>query len=190
MTISSSLLLLVGQNSQGGPVRYRGCWMLPYSQASHEHHERRCHGHSPNYDLARSRSRSVTSASVTPWTVARSLLCPWRFPGKNTGVGCHALLQGIFPTQGLNLYLFMSPASAGGFFTTGATWEACQKVHPSIFTVDNQRGPTVEHRELCSILCNNFNGKRIWKNSLKKNRYAIEYNWITPCCTPETNSTL
>ena len=25
--------------------------------------------------------------------------------GKNTGVGCHALLQGIFPTQGLNLHL-------------------------------------------------------------------------------------
>ena len=24
------------------------------------------------------------------------------FPGKNTGVGCHALLQGIFPTQGSN----------------------------------------------------------------------------------------
>ena len=24
------------------------------------------------------------------------------FPGKNTGVGCHALFQGIFPTQGLN----------------------------------------------------------------------------------------
>ena len=24
-------------------------------------------------------------------------------PGKNTGMGCHALLQGIFPTQGLNL---------------------------------------------------------------------------------------
>jgi len=23
-------------------------------------------------------------------------------PGKNTGVGCHALLQGIFPTQGSN----------------------------------------------------------------------------------------
>ena len=26
-------------------------------------------------------------------------------PGKNTGVGCHALLQGIFPTQGSNLSL-------------------------------------------------------------------------------------
>ena len=32
-------------------------------------------------------------------------LCPWNFPGKNTGVGCHFLLQGIFLTQGLNLCL-------------------------------------------------------------------------------------
>ena len=29
-------------------------------------------------------------------------LCPWNIPGKNAGVGCHGLLQGIFPTQGLN----------------------------------------------------------------------------------------
>jgi len=27
------------------------------------------------------------------------LLCPWDSPGKNTGLGCHVLLQGIFPTQ-------------------------------------------------------------------------------------------
>ena len=33
--------------------------------------------------------------------------------GKNTGVGCHALLQGIFPTQGLNL----GPHTKGRFFT-------------------------------------------------------------------------
>ena len=33
------------------------------------------------------------------------LLCPWDFPGKNTGVGCHFLLQGILLTQGLNLRL-------------------------------------------------------------------------------------
>ena len=30
------------------------------------------------------------------------LLHPWDFPGKNTGVGCHFLLQGIFLTQRLN----------------------------------------------------------------------------------------
>ena len=33
------------------------------------------------------------------------LLCPWDFPGKNTGVGCHSLLQEIFLTQDLNLGL-------------------------------------------------------------------------------------
>ena len=33
------------------------------------------------------------------------LLCPWDSPGKNTGVGCHFLLQGIFLTWGLNLGL-------------------------------------------------------------------------------------
>ena len=30
------------------------------------------------------------------------LLCPWDFPGKNTGMGCHFPLQGMFPTQGSN----------------------------------------------------------------------------------------
>ena len=35
---------------------------------------------------------------VILWTVAVRLLCPWDFPGKNTGVGCHLLLP-IFPTQ-------------------------------------------------------------------------------------------
>ena len=33
------------------------------------------------------------------------LLCPWDFPGKNIGVGSHALLQGIFLTQGSNPHL-------------------------------------------------------------------------------------
>ena len=44
---------------------------------------------------------------LTLWTRQEpaSLLCPWDFPGKNSGVGCHSLLQGIFPTQGLNLHL-------------------------------------------------------------------------------------
>ena len=45
-------------------------------------------------------------------------------PSKNTGVGCHFLLQGIFPAQGLNPFPLRLPALAGGFFTTGTTWEA------------------------------------------------------------------
>ena len=44
---------------------------------------------------------SLQSSGLQP---AR-LLCPWDFPGKNSGVGCHLLLQGIFLTQGLNPHL-------------------------------------------------------------------------------------
>ena len=40
--------------------------------------------------------------TATLWTVAARLLCPWNFPGKNTGAGCHFLLHGVFLTQGLN----------------------------------------------------------------------------------------
>ena len=39
---------------------------------------------------------------VTLWAVACQAPWPWDSSNKNTGVGCHALLQGIFPTQGLN----------------------------------------------------------------------------------------
>ena len=45
------------------------------------------------------------SDSATRWTAATRLLCPWGNPGKNTGLGCHVLLQRIVPTQGSNLRL-------------------------------------------------------------------------------------
>ena len=48
---------------------------------------------------------SVVSDCATLWTIAARLLCPWDSPDENTGVCCHALLQGIFPTQVLNLCL-------------------------------------------------------------------------------------
>ena len=38
-------------------------------------------------------------------TYLKWLLCPWNPPGRNTGVGCYFLLQGIFPTQGSNMGL-------------------------------------------------------------------------------------
>ena len=49
------------------------------------------------------------------------------YPGKNTGVGCHALLHGIFLTQGLN-HIFYISWLVGRFFTTRATWEQYAKV--------------------------------------------------------------
>ena len=52
------------------------------------------------------------------------LLCPWDSPGKDNGVSCHALLQGIFPTQGSNLNRICLLHWQAGFFTISATWEA------------------------------------------------------------------
>ena len=46
---------------------------------------------------------SVLSGSSRPYGLQPAwLLCPWTSSGKNTGVGSHSFLQGIFPTQGLN----------------------------------------------------------------------------------------
>ena len=49
-------------------------------------------------------SHAVVSHSLRPrhGLQPTKLLCPWDFTGKNTGMGSHSLLQGIFPDQGLN----------------------------------------------------------------------------------------
>ena len=49
---------------------------------------------------------SVVSDSLRPHELEPArLLCPWDFPGKDTGVGCLFFPQGIFPTQGSNPHL-------------------------------------------------------------------------------------
>ena len=45
----------------------------------------------------------VTQSYLTLCNTMDYSLCPWNSPGKNTGVGSHSLLQGIFLTQGSNL---------------------------------------------------------------------------------------
>ena len=58
--------------------------------------------------LRKSKWKSLSHVSDSLWLhrlgPAR-LLCPWDSPGQNTGVDCHFLIQGIFPTQGSNLSL-------------------------------------------------------------------------------------
>ena len=69
------------------------------------------------------------------------LLCPWNFPGKNTGVGCHILLQGIFPTQGSNLCFLPSgffatepPGKPRNIITSGKTHAISQTPSPMLFS--------------------------------------------------------
>ena len=62
------------------------------------------------------------------------ILCQWDSPGKNTGLGCHALLQGIFPTQGSNLHL-LCPLHWQAGSLLNATWEAHGDWQRILFTV-------------------------------------------------------
>ena len=73
------------------------------------------------------------------------VICPWDSSGKNTGVGCHALLQGIFLTQGSNLHLLcllhwqagcLPPAPPGshwhpvaGDYPKSRAWAVCIAVN-------------------------------------------------------------
>ena len=43
---------------------------------------------------------------ATPWMVTHQLFCNWDFSGKNTGVGCHFFLQGIFCNPEIQLCVF------------------------------------------------------------------------------------
>ena len=55
------------------------------------------------YKVYSSVSHSVMSDSLLPHGLYPTrLICLWNSPDKNTGVGCHFLLQGLFLTQGLN----------------------------------------------------------------------------------------
>ena len=57
---------------------------------------------------------------------APRLVCPWDFPGKNTGVGCQPFPSpGDFPDPGIEP---RSPALAGGFFTTELLWKPCENL--------------------------------------------------------------
>ena len=60
------------------------------------------------------RTQSLCHARLfeTPWTVAHQTPLFMGFPGKNTGVDCHSLLQGIFPTQGTNPHFLHWQASS------------------------------------------------------------------------------
>ena len=34
--------------------------------------------------------------------------------------------------------------------------------HTAVFKMDNQQGPTAQHRELCSVLCGSLDGRGVW----------------------------
>ena len=75
---------------------------------------------------------SVLSNSLQPHRLQPArCLCPQDSPGKNTGVGCHVLLQGIFPTQGWNprlLHLLHWQAGSLSLAPPGKEWEGMSSI--------------------------------------------------------------
>ena len=66
---------------------------------------------------------------ATPWTEAHQVPLPMDFPGKDTGVGCHSYSRGSSWPRYRSMPL-MSPALAGRFITSSATWDARSTVSP------------------------------------------------------------
>ena len=100
------------------------------------------------------------------------LLCPWDCPGKNTGGGCHALLEGIFLTQGWNSRLIRSPALAAQFFTTSAAWD---QVSRSVVSHSLRPHESQHTRPPCPSL-----SPRVCSNSCPLNQW----------CHPNTSSSV
>ena len=75
------------------------------------------------------------------------LLCPWDSPGKNTGVGCHFLFQGVFPTPGIE------PESPAGRFLTIAPFGKPKYIHICVCV----------HTHVCHTMLNRFSYVQLCK---------------------------
>ena len=77
------------------------------------------------------------------------LLCLWDFPGRNTGMGCHFLLQGIFPTQGSNpglphcrqMLLLSKPPGKSQYILPD--FAKCHKISQLQMILGRKQGPIV-----------------------------------------------
>ena len=121
-------------------VRLTGLWcLLVWSNASLDVAEKACLRWSKDAYLL-----SCVRPFVPPWTVARQAPLSMGFPGKNTGVGCHALLHGSSRPRDQAHASYVS-CMAGGFCATRA---AC--VVLSFLVVSDSAIPwTVTSRHLC-----------------------------------------
>ena len=81
-------------------------------------------------------SYSIVTDSLRPHGLQPTrIFCPWNFSGKNTGVGCHCLLQRIFPTQGWKwclLGLLHGQADSSPLGQVGSPTPCCTMLQTSI----------------------------------------------------------
>ena len=106
-------------------------------------------------------------------------LCPWDSPGNNTGVDCHALLQGIFPTQGSNLrFLRLLHWQAGSLpLAPSGMPMSCLRLHSNYVFSSALFLGHIEMNFLTStppLRCLNYI-KYLYISKLRKIQYTEEY---------------
>ena len=88
---------------------------------------------------------------AAPWMVACQALCPWDSPGRNTRVGSHALLQGIFPNPGFETTSPMSPALQADSLPLSHSWSPLFKSRKTLVIFEEQRPDLGERKYLFYI---------------------------------------
>ena len=110
------------------------------------------HDWATEQQIAQGCACKVTSAvSDSSWFCGLQftrLLYPLDSPGKNTGLGCHALLQGSSRARD-QAQASVSPALAGGFFTASAIWEAHSTGNSTQYSVMTYMGKESEKESIC-----------------------------------------
>ena len=116
-------------------------------------------------------------------------LCPWNFPDKNTGVGLHFLLQGIFPTQGSNLRLMHWQVDSWPLSHLGSSWATQVASSILVATLKKEKGTdtddtnsNVSRQYIQNIIstCNQYRKTLFYATSLKSGVYF--------CCTSQFRS--
>ena len=124
-------------------------------------------------------SHSVVSNSLQPCGLLPTrLLCPWDSPGKSTGVGCHSLLQGIFPTRDRTQVSLI----AGRFFSIWATRETRSTCHDPFLIRDLCSRPSQSALPLYGFCVHAFNQpwtENVWGKK-KSQKAPRSEGWI--CC--------
>ena len=117
---------------------------------------------------------------MTPWTKPTRLVCPWDFPGKNTGVVRHLLLHRIFPTKGSNPHLLHGRADS---------WPSVPSGKP--FIVATKNSSILIHHLLFPAQFYRYHSKIVAaKQAYRKCVYGCEQKWeewfwlsAASCCT-------
>ena len=108
------------------------------------------------------------------------LLCPWDSPGMNTGVCCHALLQGIFPTKGSNLCLLGLLNCQAGSLPLVPPGKSLTKVSQSVQSLSCVRLFATPWTAACQASLSITNSQSLFK--LRSIELVMPSNQLILCC--------